>query len=336
MLRREGLAKLTGREHYVDDLSIEGCWWGMTVRSPAPRGRIRDIRFGSDVDWSQYIIVDHRDLPGPNVVALIEHDQPVLAADRVRHIHEPVVLLAHPSREAVRRALDAVEVVVDPEPAILDFRTDPAADQIQYGDDNVLKHLRITKGDVDAALKDAPFVVEGSYETGAQEHVYLETQGMAAWLDGNVLVLKGSLQCPYYVVQALTHALRREERAVRVIQAATGGGFGGKEEFPSHLALHAALLTLKSGRPVKMIYDRLEDMAVTTKRHPSLVRHRTGVDASGHLLAQDIEVILDGGAYVTLSPVVLSRGIIHAAGPYHCEHVRIDGRAMCPGGWSRL
>src|SRR2546426_9274355 len=151
---------------------------------------------------------------------------------------------------------------------------------------------------------------------------------MIASLEGGVLVVKGSMQCPYYVLKALQHALAREEALVRVIQTPTGGGFGGKEEFPSHIALHAALLALKSGRPVKLIYDRGEDMAATTKRHPALVRHRTGLTRDGRLVAQDIELVIDGGAYVTLSPVVLSRAIIHAAGPYACEHVRITGRAM--------
>jgi len=273
-------------------------------------------------------VVDHRDIPGPNVVALIEQDQPVLAADYVRHVHEPVLLLAHPSRDAVRRAVRAVDVVIAPESPALDFRTAPAPDQIQYGPDNVLKRLQIVKGDVERALAQAPVVVSGTYETGAQEHVYLETQGMIAYLEGDVLVVKGSMQCPYYVLKALQHALARDETRVRVIQTPTGGGFGGKEEFPSHIALHAALLALKSGRPVKLIYDRGEDMAATTKRHPARVRHRTGLSQDGRLLAQDIEVVIDGGAYVTLSPVVLSRAIIHAAGPYACDHVRITGRAM--------
>jgi len=318
MKRREALTKLTGRERYVDDLPLEGFLWGMTVRSPAPRGRIAAIRFAKGVDWSQFVVVDHRDIPGPNVVALIEQDQPVLAADVVRHVHEPVLLLAHPSRDAVRRAVRSVEIVVAPEPATLDFRVSP----------DVLKHLKIEKGDVARALAQAPVVVSGTYETGAQEHVYLETQGMIAYLEGDVLVVKGSMQCPYYVVKALQHALARDESKVRVIQTPTGGGFGGKEEFPSHIALHAALLGLKSGRPVKLIYDRGEDMAATTKRHPALVRHRTGLTRDGRLLAQDIEVVIDGGAYVTLSPVVLSRAIIHAAGPYACDHVRIVGRAV--------
>ena len=328
MRRREALAKLTGREQYVDDLPLEGFLWGMTVRSPAPRGRVTAVRFGKDVDWSQFVVVDHRDIPGPNVVALIEEDQPVLAAGYVRHVHEPVLLVAHASREAARRAVRSIEVVVEAEPPALDFRVVAPAEQIQYGPDNVLKRLKIEKGDVERALARAPVVVSGTYETGAQEHVYLETQGMIAYLEDDVLVVKGSMQCPYYVLKALQHALARDETRVRVVQTPTGGGFGGKEEFPSHIALHAALLALKSGRPVKVIYDRGEDMAATTKRHPALVRHRTGLSRDGRLLAQDVEVVIDGGAYVTLSPVVLSRAIIHAAGPYTCEHVRIQGRAM--------
>ncbi|MBI2403947.1 MAG: xanthine dehydrogenase family protein [Gemmatimonadetes bacterium] len=328
MHRREGLAKLTGREQYVDDLPLEGFLWGMTVRSPAPRGRIRAIRFSPEVNWSELVAVDHRDIPGPNEVLLIERDQPVLAVDYVRHVHEPVVLIAHASREMARRAAAAVSIEVDPEPPALDFRVPPRREQAQYGADNVLKHLRITQGDVERVLGEAPVVVEGVYQTGAQEHVYLEPQGVIAYLEGDVLVVVGSMQCPYYVVKALAHALARDERRLRVIQAPTGGGFGGKEEFPSHLALHAALLALQARRPVKMVYDRTEDMAATTKRHPAWIRHRTGLTRDGRLLAQDIEVVMDGGAYVTLSPVVLSRGIIHAAGPYHCESVRIDGRAM--------
>jgi CO/xanthine dehydrogenase Mo-binding subunit len=285
------------------------------------------------VDWSRFVVVDHRDIPGPNETYLIENDQPVLAAERVLHVHEAVVLVAHESREMVRRAVREVEVIVDEEVPALDFRVPPAPEQVQRGPDNVLKRIRIEKGDVDGALARAAHVVEGVYETGAQEHVYIEPQGMAAWVErgpaGDVVVVQGSMQCPYYVLNALKHALGREASRVRVVQAPTGGGFGGKEDYPSTIALHAALLTLKAGgRPVKIVYDRIEDMAATTKRHPSLVRHRTGVDRAGRLVAQDIEVVLDGGAYVTLSPVVLSRGMIHAAGPYSCENVRIEGRAV--------
>jgi CO/xanthine dehydrogenase Mo-binding subunit len=191
-----------------------------------------------------------------------------------------------------------------------------------------MKRIEIRKGDVEAALARAARVVEGEYRTGAQEHVYIEPQGMLAWEENGVLFIKGSLQCPYYVHKAALRALGRDADGVRIVQAPTGGGFGGKEEYPSMIALHAALLAIKAGRAVKIVYDRGEDMEATTKRHPSIVRHRTGVDSDGRLLAQDIDVRMDGGAYVTLSPVVLSRGVIHAAGPYNCDAVRIVGRAI--------
>jgi CO/xanthine dehydrogenase Mo-binding subunit len=145
--------------------------------------------------------------------------------------------------------------------------------------------------------------------------------------DGGI-TLHGSLQCPYYVQKALCVVLGLPAEKVRVVQAETGGGFGGKEEYPSIIAAHASLLALKAGRPVKLVYDRAEDMVATTKRHPAVVRTRTGVTRKGRLTAIDVDVVLDGGAYMTLSPVVLSRGIIHATGPYRCDNVRIRGRVV--------
>lgn len=329
MHRIEGISKLSGSERYLDDLPIAGCLWGMTVRSTCSRGIIKNVRFDPSIPWNEFVVVDHRDIPGPNETYLIENDQPVLAAGQVRHMHEPIVLLAHHDRNLLRRAISAVHVEIDPRPSVLDYRVPPSADQIQRGSDNVLKELRINKGDVESVFQSATHIVSGTYETGAQEHTYIENQAMAAWVEDGCVVVQGSLQCPYYVLNALKHALARDQSQVRVIQAPTGGGFGGKEDYPSTIALHAALLSLKAaGRPVKIVYDRGEDMAATTKRHPSRVTHRTAVDDQGRLLAQDIEVLLDGGAYVTLSPVVLSRGIIHAAGPYFCPNVRIHGRAV--------
>jgi CO/xanthine dehydrogenase Mo-binding subunit len=136
------------------------------------------------------------------------------------------------------------------------------------------------------------------------------------------------MQCPYYVHKALVRLFGLPKEKIRVIQTETGGGFGGKEEYPSMIAGHAALLAWKSGKPVKIIYDRAEDMAATTKRHPSRTRHRTAVSKEGKLLGMEIDFVIDGGAYATLSSVVLSRGTIHAAGPYSCPNVRIRSRAV--------
>ncbi len=171
-------------------------------------------------------------------------------------------------------------------------------------------------------------MIDGEYRTAHQEQLYIETNGVIAVPGDGQMTVYGSLQCPYYVHKALVVLLKLPPDRVRVVQTETGGGFGGKEEYPSILACHAAILALKSGRPVKMIYDRVEDLLATTKRHPSIVRHRTGLTRDGRITAMDIEVLMDGGAYATLSAVVLSRGVIHAAGPYRCDHVRIRGRAM--------
>src|SRR5258708_5626767 len=144
-------------------------------------------------------------------------------------------------------------------------------------------------------------------------------QGITVW---------GSLECPYYVHKALMALCDLPAEKVRVVQAETGGAFGGKEDYPSMIAGHAALLAMKSGRPVKIVYDRSEDMAATTKRHPSRTHHRTAVSREGKILGGKIDFTIDGGAYATLSSVVLSRGIIHAGGPYYWPNVRIRGKAV--------
>lgn len=325
--RVDGAGKLQGSTRYVDDLVIEGVLHGGTIRSPVARGKIARVEFDPAVDWDQYVIVDHRDIPGPNEVALIENDQPALAASEIRHRYEPVLLIAHHSIRALRRALRAVRIHVEPVPAVLDLHQPTSPELIQYGSDNVFKRIDLHKGDPDPVFARAPHVIEGIYETGSQEHIYIETQGAVAYHEAGRLVVCGSMQCPYFVLRALTHLFARPQEAFRVVQAPTGGAFGGKEDYPSTIGIHAALLAEKAGRPVKIIYDRQEDMAATTKRHPSWVRHRTAVGRDGRLLAMEIEVLLDAGAYVTLSPVVLSRGVIHSAGPYFCENIRAHGEA---------
>jgi CO/xanthine dehydrogenase Mo-binding subunit len=312
--RIDGRAKVAGTARYVDDIVLPGMLHARTIRSEVARGRLRDVHLLTRD--RAFTFVTARDVPGENVVAAIADDQPLLVADRIEHCEEAIALLAHPDREA----LLAAKVALDVEPLEPNF--DPRRSPIE------LKRLRIIKGDVDAALDRADVVIEGEYETGAQEQLYIETNGMIAIPEAGGVTVIGSLQCPYYVHTALVRALGLPADRVRVIQAETGGGFGGKEEFPSIVAGHAALLALKSGRPVKLVYDRLEDLVASTKRHPSIVRHRTGVRRDGTLLAMDVDVLLDGGAYTTLSPVVLSRGAIHATGAYRCDHVRVLGRAV--------
>jgi CO/xanthine dehydrogenase Mo-binding subunit len=327
--RKEGRQKVTGRARYVDDLTLPGMIYGTTVRSVVPRGVIRDIDFEPGIPWDDFTVVTADDIPGTNRVALITDDQPYLAGDVVSHPEEPVVLLAHPDRHLLEEARRRVKIIVDPLPPVFTIDDALSGREIIWGTDNVFKSYLVSRGDVDDAFRRAHRIIEGEYETGAQEQLYIETNGMLAVADPESgVTVWGSMQCPFYIHRAVVGLFNLSAERVRIVQMETGGGFGGKEEYPSILAGHAALLAWKSRRPVKMIYDRLEDMAATTKRHPSRTRHRTAIDADGKLLAMDIEFTIDGGAYCTLSPVVLSRGTIHAAGPYFCENVRIRSKAV--------
>ena len=327
--RKEGRDKVTGRSQYVDDMVLPNMLFGATVRSQIPRGRIKKITFGPGVSWDEFVIVSAEDIPGKNCISLIEDDQPCLASEFVNHPEEPILLLAHPNRYLLSKAVEAVSVEYDPLPAIFTIEESERRSEIIWGEDNIFKTYLIEKGDVDGVWGKAAYIVEGEYTTGAQEQLYIENNGMIATFDGTQgITVWGSLQCPYYIHKALMALCNLPAEKVRVVQKETGGAFGGKEEYPSMIAAHAALLAIKSGKPVKIIYDRMEDMTATTKRHPSRTHHRTAVSRDGKILGGEIEFTIDGGAYATLSSVVLSRGAIHAGGPYYWPSVRIRAKAV--------
>jgi CO/xanthine dehydrogenase Mo-binding subunit len=327
--RMEGRGKVTGQARYVDDMALPGMLYGATVRSRIPRGKIKKLTFGPGIPWNEFVIVSAKDIPGKNCIALIEDDQPCLADGIVNHPEEPLLLLAHPDRHLLPKAVEAVSVEYDPLPAIFSIKESESLQQIIWGADNIFKSYLIEKGDVDSVWQNAAHIVEAEYTTGAQEQLYIENNGMIAAFDPQQgLTVWGSLQCPYYVHKALLKLFDLPADRVRVVQMETGGAFGGKEEYPSMIAAHAGLLALKSGKPVKIIYDRMEDMAATTKRHPSRTRLRTAVTKDGTILGGEIDFIIDGGAYKTLSPVVLSRGAIHAGGPYYWPSIRIRAKAV--------
>ncbi len=352
-LRKEGRAKVLGQAKYIDDLSLPGMWHGATVRSTVARGRIRAIHFAPEIDWSEFATVRASDIPGENTIVHLTKDHPCLAAHGVNHPEEPILLLAHREKAALLAGVAGVRIEYDELPGVFTIEESEEAvanndaeriiwEGSDYGGTaNCFKHYALYSGEASetddglaAAFDSADYIVAGEYHTGAQEQLYIEPNGVIAECEkdeqGNVIsvCVQGSMQCPYYLVHALTMIFHLPEEKCRVIQTETGGAFGGKEDFPSVIGSHAALLAMKCGHPVKMVYDRAEDMAATTKRHPSRTRHRTAVSKEGKLLGCEIEVALDGGAYATLSPVVLSRATIHAPGPYKWPFVRVRAKAM--------
>lgn len=332
--RVDGLAKVTGAARYVDDIQPPGVLFGRTVRSQVPHARLDAIKLDPDFDWSEVTVVTAEDLTGPNVIALITDDQPALVpvGGTIRHPDEPVALVAAPTKplaEAARRAITLETTALEP---VFSIEDSIAKTTLLHGEDNVFKRFEIKKGDLEVGFAEADHVIEGTYRTGAQEQMYIEPQGVIASWEGEgdeeTVKLVGSLQCPYYVHKALKALYQLADERVIVTQAVTGGGFGGKEEYPSMISAHATLLARKAKRAVKLVYERDEDVAATTKRHPSRTIHKLGFKKDGTLVAADIDVVIDAGAYATLSEVVLSRAVLHAAGPYNIPHVRIVGRAV--------
>jgi CO/xanthine dehydrogenase Mo-binding subunit len=331
-IRKEGVDKVLGRAKYIDDLAHEGMWYGATVRSTIPRGRITAIHYDPSIDWSEFVIVTAADIPGKNGIQLISADQPCLAAGQVNHCDEAILLIAHPDKHILPKAVASIRIDYEPLPAVLSIEESETQQEIIWGpnseEGNLFKQFHLEKGNVDEVWATAAHIVEGEYRTGAQEHLYIENNGVIAeYSDDAGVTIWGSLQCPFYVHKSLVAVFDLPAEKVRVIQVETGGAFGGKEDYPSIIAAHAGLLARKARRPIKIVYDRMEDLAATTKRHPSRTRHRTAVDKNGKLLAMQIEVATDGGAYATLSSTVLSRATLHATGPYVCPNIRINSHA---------
>ena len=219
ILRKEGRGKVTGSARYIDDIDFPEMLHGVTVRSPVARGRIQGIHFGEDIPWDQFTIVTARDIPGKNYVALIMNDQPCLADTLVNHAEEAVVLLAHPDKYLLEAARRAVRIEIEPLPAVFTLEDSLAKKQIIWGDDNIFKSYEVRKGNVNAVWEEAAFIVEGEYETGAQEQLYIEPQGVIARANPSEgVTVWGSLQCPYYVHKALTPIFGLPKERVRVIQ----------------------------------------------------------------------------------------------------------------------
>lgn len=318
--------KVRGLAEYADDLRVPGAWYGYVVRSPVSHGRLRKLDLDSAYDWSRVCVVTPEDIPGNNIVDMIGRDMPFIAFDEIQYLGEPLALVAAPTLRLAREAAAHVRTDIEELPALLTLRDMVAQYKSDKGRLKELCAQTIRKGDVEKALASADEIVEGEYWAGHQEQLYIEPQGMVAIPEPDgTMFIHGSMQCPYYINPELCETLDIPPEKLRVKQSAVGGAFGGKEEFPTLLAGYCALLALKCKRPVRMIYDRHQDILFSTKRHPSWSRYRTGIRKDGAIVGMQVEFLLDGGAYTTLSPVVMYRGILHAAMGYRNDHVFVDG-----------
>lgn len=331
VVRVDADGKVRGTTRYLNDIAYKGLFHGVVVRAPVPRGILKAIVPDPAFDWSGIVLATAQDIPGINVVHMHDRTMPLLAeiGGEIRYRGEPVAVVAAKTPELAAAAAQRIRIEVDERPPLLTLSEAIAIFKATPEKLDVMKAQSIVKGDLAQGFAAADEIVEGEYWAGHQEQLYLENQGIVVFpqKDGSILA-EGSLQCPYFPVHELNDPLKLPPEKIRVRQTPVGGAFGGKEEYPTMLIGYAALPALKSGKPVKIAYERNEDILYTTKRHPVWVRYKTGVKKDGTLTALECDFILDGGAYLTISDVVMFRGILHCAVAYRCANVVVRGQVV--------
>lgn len=334
-LRPDGIAKVTGDFAYSSDLWMEDMLWGVTLRSPHPRARIRSVDIGAALATAGVTaVLTHEDVPGAKTYGLEIADQPVLAIDQVRYTGEPVAIVAADHPETARRA--AAKIVVDYE--VLEPITDNRAAMVpgsplvhatptqdHYpGGGNILRHVRIRRGD---ASLPADVVVTGEYEMGMQDQAFLGPEsGLAVPADDGGIDLFIATQWLHVDQRQVALSLGLPEDKVRLTLAGVGGAFGAREDVS--MQIHACLLALRTNRPVKMVYAREESFYGHVHRHPASMRFEHGANRDGTLVYVKASVVLDGGAYASSSPAVVSNAASFAVGPYDCDNVLLDGYVL--------
>nr|WP_263326278.1 xanthine dehydrogenase family protein [Neobacillus sp. Marseille-Q6967] len=320
--KKDHSGKVSGQLAYISDVKVENMVYGVLYRSPIAYGRIKSIHLPTLPEGYEAVGAEH--IPGPNYVKIIQEDQPIFANEWVNYIGEPILMLVGKDLDILYRLLDEVKVEFEEHQAI--YTLDDAIQQ-KAASGVVMASYEFGESlePISAIEQGAHQIIEEEYDTGYQEHVYLEPQGMLGIYKDDEIVVQGSMQCLYYIKNALLSALACGDEEVRVVQSPTGGGFGGKEEFPSMMACHVAVAAKAVKKSVMLVFDRSEDMVVTTKRHPAKLKYRTALDQEGNILSMCVEIFLDGGANVGLSSVVLQRALINSAGVYKIPHFHAKG-----------
>ncbi|WP_028921599.1 xanthine dehydrogenase subunit D [Pseudonocardia acaciae] len=327
--RPDGTLKVTGQFAYSSDLWIDGALFGTTVRSPHAAARIVSIDTREALAHpGVHAVLTHEDVPGAARYGMKVADQPVLAIDEVRYQGEPVALVAAEDVETARRAAALVRVeyreldpVADPEAAL-----DPGTRALAEGG-NLVRHVKIRHGDMALARELAEVVVTGDYQVGMQDQAFLGPEsGLAVPSEDGGVELYVSSQWLHKDLEQIAPCLDLPPEKVRLTLAGVGGAFGGREDLSVHV--HACMLALRLGRPVRMVYNRYESFFGHVHRHPARMRFEHGARRDGTLVYVKARLLLDGGAYTSTSPVVIANASYFVAGAYAVPHAEIDGIAV--------
>ncbi|HEY1572247.1 MAG TPA: molybdopterin cofactor-binding domain-containing protein, partial [Pseudonocardiaceae bacterium] len=323
--RPDGALKARGEFAYSSDLWHEDMIWGATLRSPHPHARIRRVDITEALKLpGVYAVLTHADVPGTNLYGLEHADQPVLAVDVVRYQGEPVALVAADHPETARRALARITVDYTELPPLTDAHAAVAgAGPDLHPGGNVVRHVPIRHGDVEAARARADVVVTGDYEVGMQDQAFLGPESGLAVPDGEGGVdLYIATQWLHVDRDQLALSLDLPPEKVRLTTSGVGGAFGGREDLS--MQIHACMLALHTGRPVRVVYNREESFFGHVHRHPARMQYTHGATREGKLVFIHARIVLDGGAYASSSGAVVANAACFAVGPYVCPNARID------------
>ncbi|MGW4423105.1 xanthine dehydrogenase family protein molybdopterin-binding subunit [Streptosporangium sp. NPDC004631] len=320
--RPDGTLKVTGEFAYSSDLYLPGMIWGVTLRSPHPSAWIRSVDVGAALAMPGVLaVLTHEDVPGAKFHGLELRDQPVLAVDQVRYQGEPVALVAACHPESARRAAEAIVVDYEVREAVTDPRRaafDPSCPAV-HERGNVLRHQPVRVG----SDFEAPVVVTGEYEVGMQDQAFLGPEsGLAVPAEDGGVDLFVATQWLHVDRDQIAPCLGLEPERVRLSLAGVGGAFGAREDLS--MQVHACMLALRTGRPVKIVYSREESFFGHVHRHPARMRYEHGATGDGRLLYVRAEILLDGGAYCSSSPAVVGNAASLGVGPYEVPNVHID------------
>jgi xanthine dehydrogenase D subunit len=325
--RIDAVPKVTGAFRYGSDLRCDGMLWGATCRSPLPYARVTAVDASAAATIPGVAaVLTFADVPGINRVGLNVDDQPVLAEDVVRYAGEPVALVAADSPRTARRAAAAISVALEPLTPLLDMAAALSPDApVLHPWGNVLRHVHLRRGDPDNA--DADVWVDGYYETAMQDQAPLGPEaGLAVPAADGGVDLYAVSQWLHVDREQIAPSLGLADEKVRLHLAGVGGAFGSREDL--HMQVHACLLALRTGRPVKMSYGREESFQGHVHRHPSRMWMRHGATHDGRLVAVTARLLLDGGAYASSSPAVVGNAATFAAGPYDVPNVAVEGTVV--------
>jgi CO/xanthine dehydrogenase Mo-binding subunit len=325
--RIDALEKVTGETKYTTDNVQEEALYVRVVRSPHPHALIRRIDTGA-AERIQGVarVATAKDVPGSNYIGYVVQDRPLLCSDRVRFVGDSVALVIADTPESAELGVQAVRIDYEQLPAVFDPKEAlrKGAPAIHPAGNLTAAHL-VNFGDAEKGLAKSDFVVKGVYKTPVQEHAYLETEAALAYPKKDGVVVLGSMQNPFMVKRAVSTVLGSAAPNVRIIQAPTGGGFGGKQDAPDEVCSAAALGAWLTKKPALLAFSRKESATFHPKRHPMTFEREMGVTADGKITAVRARVLADGGAYASLSERVLFVAVIVAAGPYAVPNVHIEG-----------